>query len=126
MKNNLKKISEKEILKTILDWAKYQKDLTAIRINVIGVPLPKKNTYRPSAHVGISDIIICIRGKILCVECKSPRGTLSHNQKIFKEKIEKTGGIYIIARSLEDVTHIVKIIRENTTFNDLNKQMKFK
>jgi hypothetical protein len=42
-------------------------------------------------------------GRRLEVECKTERGRQSDDQKSFQRMIENFGGLYVLARSLEDV-----------------------
>jgi hypothetical protein len=42
-------------------------------------------------------------GRIVCIEVKSAKGKLSPDQEAFKQNIEANGGIYLLARSVEDV-----------------------
>jgi len=57
---------------------------------------------------GISDLIAIKNGKVLFIECKSPKGQLRLDQKKFKESIEASGGIYVVARGYEDVEEVIK------------------
>lgn len=47
------------------------------------------------------------------IEVKTPRGVQSEYQKIFQQNIESYGGIYILARGLEDVQHLAKGVNSN-------------
>jgi hypothetical protein len=47
-----------------------------------------------------------IRGR-----CKDTRAKLNANQEAFRDALEAAGGIYIIARSIEDVIREVPKIR---------------
>lgn len=43
-------------------------------------------------------------GRLLCVECKRPKGGRQSAEQIrFQENVTNHGGIYILARSIEDV-----------------------
>jgi hypothetical protein len=55
--------------------------------------------------VGSADIlgIIAPQGRFLAIECKTRTGKQSDQQRNFQKMIEAMGGIYILARSLEDV-----------------------
>lgn len=55
------------------------------------------------AYKGIPDIFILYEGKLYGVEFKSKQGKLSDYQARFQFNMEKAGGKYIVARSLEDV-----------------------
>lgn len=54
---------------------------------------------------GSADIIGLIKpsGRFLAIECKMPKGHQSDQQKAFQSMIESMGGVYVLARSLEDV-----------------------
>lgn len=50
--------------------------------------------------------IICVlppHGQLLGIEVKDAKGRLNANQLTFKEALEKAGGRYVVARSLDDV-----------------------
>jgi len=57
---------------------------------------------------GIPDLIVCIKGLFLGIEAKDPKGKQSLSQKVHQQNIENSGGIYILAKSLDDVIKIVK------------------
>lgn len=58
---------------------------------------------RASAE-GAPDILGLLRGGLfLGIECKSESGRQSPAQVAFQQMIEKMGGLYILARSVEDV-----------------------
>lgn len=42
-------------------------------------------------------------GRYVAIETKAPKGVLSEDQKNFKAAVEAAGGLYIVARSLDDV-----------------------
>lgn len=58
---------------------------------------------------GMADIggISSPHGRAVFIECKSGKAKLSKKQSAFKEMIKKFGGIYIEARSVEDVANII-------------------
>lgn len=59
---------------------------------------------------GISDIIGVLKdGRILCVEVKSEKGKTSPHQEVFLKKINKMGGVALVARSIEDVRFLCSI-----------------
>lgn len=67
--------------------------------------------YRIKIHVstfmekGIPDIIACINGHFVGIEVKDKgkKSTQTEEQKIHQRNIEKAGGLYILAESLEEV-----------------------
>lgn len=52
---------------------------------------------------GQADIICCIDGRMVAIEVKSPIGRLSESQREWGERLERAGGKYIVARSVDDV-----------------------
>ena len=55
-------------------------------------------------YPGSGDILgVLPGGRFLSVECKSPTGTQSGKQKEFEAKVAANGGVYILARSVEDL-----------------------
>ena len=62
------------------------------------------NRYIRYGTPGASDIIgLTKAGRGIYVECKSARGKLSPLQETFKERIESHKGIYILAKSIDDL-----------------------
>lgn len=47
--------------------------------------------------------VIAPSGQALFIECKSARGVQSPEQRTFQRLVEKHGGLYVLARTLEDV-----------------------
>lgn len=46
-------------------------------------------------------------GKFIGIECKGDRGKLRPEQIAFRDRLEKDGGLYIVARSVEDVDRVL-------------------
>ena len=61
---------------------------------------------------GIADIISCVNGRFVGIEVKRPgaKNEQSEQQKIHQRNVIKSGGIYILADCLEDVTQIIEPI----------------
>lgn len=60
---------------------------------------------------GIPDIICCYKGLFIGIETKVGKNKMSKIQEKHKEEIEQSGGIHILAYSLEDVKQILKKIQ---------------
>ena len=60
--------------------------------------------YRFGA-TGSPDIVCVINGQYVGIEVKAPKGKQSENQKAFQEELERAGGRYILAYSLDDVVN---------------------
>lgn len=84
---------------------------------------PNKKIYRRTgAHTpkGVPDISCVINGKFIGIEIKtpaikSPKGgvikpqtNLRPEQKTFRAKLEGAGGVYVTARSAEDIDKVLK------------------
>lgn len=54
-------------------------------------------------RAGIPDIICCYKGKFIGIETKDGNNKASELQLAHGRKIERNGGIFVIAYSIEDV-----------------------
>ena len=61
------------------------------------------------APKGSPDIVACIEGKFIGIECKTKKGKVEAHQIEFGERIARAGGQYIIARSLEEFRENISI-----------------
>ena len=52
---------------------------------------------------GWPDICLIKQGQFIGIEVKAEKGRLSDDQKLLGEEIERNGGKYIVARTLEDL-----------------------
>jgi hypothetical protein len=59
---------------------------------------------------GVSDLIIIKKSITYCLECKSKKGRLSKNQKIFLEMAEKAGAITEVVDSFEKAMIFFNVI----------------
>ena len=109
-------IREADIQKTILDWLAFQPGIKAFRTNNIGVPIPSKDgraRFRPSPVKGLADILVCWRGRFVAIEVKRPGKHPTDDQSTFLDDVIRTGGIGIVAHSLEDVQRMMKSLSFN-------------
>lgn len=75
-----------------------------------------KRVIRQGIKGGADIVCLMPGGRFLAVECKTPhkpgpRGgtkgtTQTNDQKWFQEEVERRGGIYIVARSIDDLMHL--------------------
>ncbi|GHT66443.1 hypothetical protein FACS1894110_10160 [Spirochaetia bacterium] len=80
-----------------------------IRINGAGIKIPlgggRYRWFRSytcgNKKNGVADLIAVKDGLFYAIECKSGSGKQSDDQKEFQEYVEKSGGIYIIARDIQ-------------------------
>lgn len=61
--------------------------------------------------LGCPDIIGCYRGRFIGIEVKTKVGRQSDQQKRFQAAMERSGGIYILARSSEDAMSELEAIQ---------------
>lgn len=62
------------------------------------------------AKIGDPDIIACFKGHFIAIEAKTYEGSQSDWQKIREREIKASGGIYILARSVQDVEAVLNEI----------------
>ena len=93
-------MKESEIQKTIIAWLEWNK-FFHYRQNT-GAFKRDDHFYR-FGDVGAPDIVCVIDGIYLGIEVKTAKGKQSPAQKDFQRRLEKAGGKYILAYSLEDV-----------------------
>lgn len=76
--------------------------------------LQSKGCYEFKVHgsaymrAGIPDIICCYNGKFIGIECKVGKNKQSKAQEKHMNEIIESGGIHILAYSLDDVKAIIK------------------
>ncbi len=61
---------------------------------------------------GDPDIVVCYQGMYIGIEAKTPTGRQSEIQKVREKEIKEAGGIYILARSVEDVQEVIEGLQE--------------
>lgn len=57
--------------------------------------------------LGISDLLICYKGRFIACELKTETGKPSFHQLCFIERIKKCGGIAGVCRSLADIWNLL-------------------
>ncbi len=57
---------------------------------------------------GIPDLVAIREGRHVWIEVKAPKGYLSEHQVAWLQDLEDHGGVYIVARSVEDVEHLAQ------------------
>ena len=97
--------NEQQIKKSIADYLRLKKFIV---INHRNVGIFKQDTKRyiplPAGEKGVSDLIGCSPdGRFLAVEVKRPGGKATPDQIEFLERVKASGGIAVLAYSLEDV-----------------------
>ena len=100
-------MSEHELQQRILLELGNRSDLRVWRQNT-GALINQHGHLVKFGLQGSADILGIIKphGRFLAIEVKAPRGKLTAQQERFKQMIEGHGGLYILARTLEDVKNI--------------------
>jgi hypothetical protein len=75
----------------------------AWRQNTTGTYRADLKRFVAPPSTGVSDILCCYRGRLLCLEIKKPREKLKPSQQLFREKVEAAGAIYAIITNLDDL-----------------------
>ena len=79
------------------------------------MPVRQKQKWKGNTSYlrkGVADIICCVSGRYLAVECKTPDGKQSDDQKVFERGIKKKGnGIYVIVRSKAEVHQLISELK---------------
>ncbi len=101
-------MKESEIQKQILDYLKWQPECEAIRTYSVGIP--RKGGRAKNHSRGLSDIIVCFKGRLIALEVKKPGGKVSECQKQFLERIRISGGIGEVVRGVNEVKLILERI----------------
>ncbi len=65
-------------------------------------------TRRSTAEDNTPDILCCVQGRFVAIECKSEQGRLGSGQWEAITDIEAAGGIGIVARNVEDVARALR------------------
>lgn len=97
------KKSEAQIQQEILLYLGTRTDLRAWRSNA-GAAIGQRGLIRFGLQ-GQADIsgLMLPEGRRIEIEVKTDRGRQSEQQRKFQRMIEKHGGLYVVARSVEDV-----------------------
>lgn len=108
MRKSHKPTPESLVLRSCIQWL-YHKKIIAWRHNT-GSYSTDDGRYIQYGLPGSADIIGLLpswcgeyAGKFLAVECKSGTNELTKAQEVFRDKIRRSGGIYILARSTDDL-----------------------
>jgi hypothetical protein len=104
---------EKEIERMVLDFLAYKR-LFVWKNPSAGYFDPNRKMFRrhssPYAINGAPDVICVKNGRFIGLEIKTRLGRLSDSQRQFKERLEASGGLYFVVRSVEDAETVYKAI----------------
>lgn len=87
----LRTATETEIQASVRDWLRYHGWFVIRHQQGLG------------CHRGLSDLTAIRGGRTVYIEVKKRSGKLSAAQETFQAAIESHGGMYIVARCIEDV-----------------------
>lgn len=96
-------IKESAIVSQCIQWL-WAKGCYVWRNNTGGYRPEGSKSFIKFGTRGSADIIgVNPSGRFIGIECKSAKGTLKPEQKLFGDRIKEKGGIYIVARSIDDL-----------------------
>lgn len=99
----MNKLKERDIQREIIKYLRI-KQIFCWKNNSVGIYVEKRKTYIPVGMKGISDIIgLLPTGQLFAIEVKVKNRYPNQNQKDFMQKINDSGGLAFVARSLDDV-----------------------
>ncbi len=77
--------------------------------NNTGTFKPESGGFYRFGTPGSPDIFVVLppAGQLMGIEVKDVKGRLNENQVSFKERLEAAGGIYLLARTLDDVMAVL-------------------
>lgn len=112
------KVSEKDAQRAILDYLA-AKRIFHYRNNSGAFVMPETaTTKRRFFRAGVSgapDIVAVVKGTYVGIEVKASDGRQSDDQKQFQEDLERAGGIYVLARGIDEVETALKKPLSTTT-----------
>ena len=116
---------EKEIENLILEYLGYR-NIFAWKNNTMGVYDKNRGTYRKNMNKyainGVADILgVLPDGKFLAIEVKTPKGRVSPAQINFINRINKEGGVALVARGLKEVVDALKEYNNGNRIKDLSE-----
>lgn len=103
-------MSETALVRQILQYLGWRRDVFCWRQNTGGANYTytnkagkTKTQYVKYGFAGMADIIGMYNGRFLAIEAKFGKGEQKPPQQAFQHTVERFGGMYVIARSLQDV-----------------------
>ena len=101
------KVREADVLKAVLRFLHIHPAVAwCERMNVGAQEI--NGRYVKFGFAGCSDIIGQTKaGLFMAIECKGPRGKLTTYQMIFLKRVERAGGVAIVARDVRDVAQVL-------------------
>ena len=98
-------VSESAIVAQCLEWLALRR-IFAWRNNTGSATVDGR--FIRYGHPGSGDILgVLPDGRFLSVECKTATGRQSKAQKLFQKMVESRGGVYVLARSSDDLERAI-------------------
>jgi hypothetical protein len=96
-------MSETDITQAILLALGARPDMRVWRCNTGRLLNPRTGRWVSFGLKGCADILGIMRGgRFLAIETKTPEGRLRPEQRAFRAMVEELGGLYVLARSVDD------------------------
>lgn len=100
------KMRESDIQYSILQYLRLKQHF-CWKNSTVGIYKKATNSYIPSQNVGSPDIFSIKDGKFYGIEVKSEKNKQTPLQVEWQKRFEKEKGIYILVRSLDDISGII-------------------
>jgi hypothetical protein len=110
-RTKLRKPSEREIQKQVIEWLRYQRNIYFMRNNTGSFRITRKDGsvgWCVNGKRGSPDIILCKGGEFIGLEIKTQYGRVSCEQRQAEKDIKQAGGKYFVIRSLEEAIKLIK------------------
>jgi len=107
---NVEGRSEREIVRRIRETLNAIPDVRFFRNNC-GVDTTRGVRY--GLGVGSADLIGLVAGKFVALECKTMKGRLSDDQRLWMAAVRRLGGVAEVVRSVEEALAVVQRVRES-------------
>lgn len=92
-------MKESQLQKSIIDYCKRNNIYV---INIFGSGMCGK---------GVADLILCVDGKFVAMECKVGNNKMQDDQIIHMRKVLKAGGLFCSPYSLQEAVDFIEEIR---------------
>lgn len=110
----IKSPKESDVQRAILDWLRLHGAI-AVRVNsggFAGEHNGKKRFVRMNDTEGCADILACVGGVFVAIECKKAGGRTNllrlAKQQAFLDSVRKAQGIGVMATSVDDVVEALR------------------
>lgn len=102
-------MSESDVMQSILLALGSRPDCRLWRNNTGRLLNPKSGRWVAFGLKGSADILGILQGgRFLAIETKTPAGRLRPEQIAFRRMVEGLGGLYVVARSVDDAVTAVE------------------